>query len=355
MSSYFLRNGNTFRVSAKEAMDLHESLPAGNYIIKEDPFGNLYLEMIDSFDRPARMYGDTIKNTDRIIRTFMDRNASTGVMLAGEKGSGKSLLAKNLSIEGAHRWAIPTIVINAPWKGDKFNKFLQDIEQPCMVLFDEFEKIYDEEDQEQILTLLDGVFPSKKLFVLTCNDKWRIDRHMRNRPGRIFYMLDFKGLSADFIAEYCNENLNDKSHIEQICSISALFAEFNFDMLKALVEEMNRYNETPQESLRMLNAKPEFDSGSRYEVDLFVDGVKIDNHHPKEWEGNPLNPKGIHVEYDSDPNSDDSETYRNYRFSHKHLNRVDAGAGRFVFVDESGAKVVLQKKKEQSFNYFDAF
>ena len=29
--------------------------------------------------------------------------------------------------------------------------------------------------QTHVLTLLDGVFPSRKLFVLTCNDKYRID------------------------------------------------------------------------------------------------------------------------------------------------------------------------------------
>ena len=47
---------------------------------------------------------------------------------------------------------VPTIVINAPWKGDKFNTFIQAIEQPCAILFDEFEKVYDRDDQEKILT-----------------------------------------------------------------------------------------------------------------------------------------------------------------------------------------------------------
>ena len=29
-------------------MDLHESLPAGNYVVKMDPFENFFLEAIDS-------------------------------------------------------------------------------------------------------------------------------------------------------------------------------------------------------------------------------------------------------------------------------------------------------------------
>ena len=72
---------------------------------------------------------------------------------------------------------------------------MQDIEQPCIILFDEFEKVYDDQDQEKALTLLDGVFPSRKLFIMTVNNKWRVNEHMRNRPGRIYYMLDFAGFS----------------------------------------------------------------------------------------------------------------------------------------------------------------
>jgi hypothetical protein len=351
MSSYFLRNGNTFRISAKEAMDLHEKLPVGNYIIKEDQFGNLFLEMIDSFERPKKLYGDTERNTERMIRTFLSRSTSTGIMLAGEKGSGKSLLAKNLSLACAEQ-DIPTIVINAPWKGDKFNKFLQDIEQHCVILFDEFEKVYDREDQESILTLLDGVFPSKKLFVLTCNDKWRIDGHMRNRPGRIFYMLDFKGLGVDFIAEYCQDTLENKEHIDQICRISSLFGEFNFDMLKALVEEMNRYNESPQDALRMLNAKPEFDSGSEYKIAMTHNGKPVENPDPTEWSGNPLNPKGFWCGYDADPSSDDDDTWKNFKFEPKDLTLVEPANGRFVFENAEKVKLVLTKAKEEKFNYY---
>ena len=165
----------------------------------------------------------------------MDRDASTGVMLTGEKGSGKTLLAKNVSFEAAKQ-GIPTIIINAAWCGDAFNSLIQSIEQPAIILFDEFEKVYDKDDQQQILTLLDGVFPSKKLFVLTCNDKWRVDVHMRNRPGRIYYMLDFAGLDHDFIRDYCADNLKAQEHTEAVCKISSLFDEFNFDMLKALID-----------------------------------------------------------------------------------------------------------------------
>ena len=342
--AYFLKSGNTFRVSSKEAMDLHEKLPAGNYTIAQDMMGNFYLEQIDDFEIPAKMYGNTLRHTDRIINTFWERPQQTGVLLNGEKGSGKTLLAKNLSTELAKQ-GVPTIVINRDWKGDAFFKLMQDIDQPCVVLFDEFEKVYDREDQEQILTLLDGVFGSKKLYVLTCNDKYRIDSHMRNRPGRIFYLLDFNGLDAAFIREYCEDRLNNKQYIDQICGLTSLFNQFNFDMLKALVEEMNRYNESPSEALEMLNAKIEYDDGAKFDIKLIDNGVEVEDVSPSQWRGNPLAVAGINVEYDTDPNDDDAE-YKDLRFTPEHLINLNTQEGRFIF-ESKGARLIMTRAKEK--------
>jgi len=366
--AYYLKSGNTFRVSSKEAMDLHEQLPPGNYVIKEDPFHNLYLEHIDDFEIKGKRYGDLDRNCDRIINTFLDRTASTGVMLNGEKGSGKSLLAKAVSIASAER-DIPTIIINAPWTGDRFFSFMQNIDQPCVVLFDEFEKVYNSDDQEHILTLLDGVFPSRKLFVLTCNDKWRVDQHMRNRPGRIYYMLDFKGLTADFIIEYCEDNLNNQSHIERIVQITSLFHQFNFDMLKALVEEMNRYDEAPEVALKMLNAKPEFDEGNKYTVKLSIQGVELADTElsEKTWNGNPLQ-KYVKVHYkkyeksapDDDDfdsllaNDDEEWSWEDVTFTTGDLKKIESDGSAFTFFKD-GFGLKLTKVVEKQSYYYDAF
>ena len=209
--THFLRQGNCYRVAPQNAIDLRPSLPVGTYTIKKDMQG-LFLEQIDDFTMPAKMYGNVVSQSGRILNTFEQRPATTGILLVGEKGSGKSLLAKNLCIEAARR-NYPTIVVNAPFVGEEFNQLLQLIEQPCIILFDEFEKTYrDNNDQEAILTLLDGIYSSKKLFIFTSNDKYRINEHMRNRPGRIFYMLEYEGLTKEFIEEYCNDVLINIAH-----------------------------------------------------------------------------------------------------------------------------------------------
>lgn len=347
--THYTRNGTAFRVTKQGDLDITNKLPAGTFIIKQDPFGNLFLDKIDDFDLPQKLYGDCTKNAERILNTFNDRPNATGVLLNGEKGSGKTLLAKSIAVRAAIQ-NMPTIVINAAWHGDKFNEFIQAIDQPAIILFDEFEKVYQPDEQQDILTLMDGVFPTKKLFILTVNDKWRVDQHMRNRPGRIFYMLDFKGLDINFIREYCMDNLNNKNYVEQVCMLSRVFDQFNFDMLKALVEEMNRYEETPQEAMRMLNTKPEFSGVSHYEVKLNVKGKDVTAIYPAVWSGNPLAPSGIEINYDPNPEDNDVDSV-DMPFTTAELKKIDSDQGLFIFQNEDGARLTLAKVKTKEWDY----
>ena len=80
---------------------------------------------------------------------------------------------------------------------------------------------------------------------------------------------------------------------QQIITISGVFEAFNFDMLKAMVEEMNRYGETPEQVLEYLNVRPERGRGNEYSVKLIVNGTDVPNQNielnsGRYWHGHPL-------------------------------------------------------------------
>lgn len=355
--TYYIKNNNRIDIASADALDINTTLAPGNYVIKKDKrTEEFFLETISPFTLPEKLYGNVVKHTNRVIHTYFDRPMSTGVLLTGEKGSGKTMLAKNISNILADANGIPTIVINENWVGDDFNKFVQSIEQPCVILFDEFEKVYVKEDQKKILTLLDGVYPTKKLFIFTCNDVYNINEHLCNRPGRIYYTIRYAGIEEEFIREFCNDRLNDKSHIDQICKVAILFAAFNFDLLQALVEEMNRYNESAIESLKILNAIPEDDNKNKFAVEMIINGIPLDDRYIEDhasWAGNPLSPNGIAVEYrkyDPAGGTDDWE-WDKMVMAATDLKHIDVSAGVFVFVNKHNDTITLTRTRTKFFNF----
>lgn len=272
--TYYVRTGNTYRIMNENDMEVSQKLEAKTYSVIQNPMtGEFMLQPIKNFKMPSKIYGNTRKQAERILNTFENRPLTTGVHMDGVKGSGKSLLAKYVSIR-AQEQGIPTIVINNPFCGEEFNKFIQSIDVPAVLLFDEFEKVYTYEHQDKILTLFDGVYPSKKLFLLTTNESHRVSSYLKNRPGRIYYSFKFDTLDPAFVREYCEDNLNDKSHVQNIVNYTNIFSFFNFDMLSAAVEEMNRYGETLQEVLGYLNITPETKNTDSYMI-MFEYGGKI--------------------------------------------------------------------------------
>ena len=146
-----------------------------------------------------------------------------------------------------------------------------------------------------------------------------------------------------------------------------MFDQFNFDMLKALCEEMNRYGETPQQAMKMLNAKPEFDDGNKYNTQLTFRGVPVDQKHleSREWKGNPLQSQ-IHLSFkisdagipwtDKDENDEEADwEWSDANFTPAEIQKIDPQSGTFIFMNKDGHALTLTKVKEKSFHYYDAF
>lgn len=338
--SYFLKDGNTFTVTNEQNIDIRNELPVGTYSVMQSMKG-YYLEQQPDIIIDHKVYGDAQKNCNRILNTFFDRRGSTGVILQGEKGSGKTMLAKLLSND-LRKNGIITLLINTPFSGEAFNTFLSSITQPALVIFDEFEKVYSPDHQNALLTLFDGTHAGQKLYVVALNDYSRLNGFMKNRPGRFYYSFTYEGLEESFVREYCEDNLNNKSLISSVVNFSSSFSKFNFDMLKAIVEEMNRYNESIGDVTKFLNIKPTDSNFS-----MVIEEIKSTTDLSKFKVPNTIivNPM-VGVSLCLDPKSENYEDddYLDIEFKAEHLVRMNNG--RFIF-DNGRDSIVLAKNREK--------
>ena len=240
------------------------TIPAGTYTLGFDPDsipGGFFLKRINNFTLPSKVYGNNNKYSDIILNTFLkETTRPTTAALAGLKGSGKSLCSKEICIKALER-DIPTIVIGQDYAGPGLNTWLQNINQPCIVFIDEFEKVYSEQKKrDQLLTLLDGAYNSHKLFLLTMNAPLNNEKfpYFFNRPGRVYYNIAFGPITQDVVKEYCEDHLVDKTKLNEILTFTNRFSEFTIDILTILVKELNT-NPTfaCQDVTDIVNIKPD--------------------------------------------------------------------------------------------------
>ena len=349
--SYFIQSGDSFFPAAsKEA--LLEGLPSGNYTIEQSMTG-LFFKRIESFQPLDKVYGSLNTWAERTLQTFEDREVSTGILLSGEKGSGKSLLGRLISLK-AHNKSIPTVIVNAPFEGAALLKLFGELTQPVIVFFDEFDKVYSDLDlQESVLSLLDGISGTKHLFIITCNDLYRLSRFLLNRPGRIFYFIEFNGIEESFIREYCKDNLNNKSEIDNIVKISKIFEKFNFDMLKSLVEEMNRYNESALKAIELLNITPSHQNNVEYKVSITDKDNNEYINYPNEWDGFPLEEEKFDMRI---MRTDDKEKkeWLEIMFLDSDLNNFDTSNKVFTYINKQGFILTFKISEQKHTNWMSA-
>lgn len=250
-----------------KAITIVDKLPLGNYKLCYNELAHqFYLEKIDLSLKTTIAYGQHVANRTRILNTFNKRQKNMGILLSGLKGTGKTFLVRDLSIE-LKKQNISSIIIDKRYDTSLMSEFLSRITESVFIIFDEFDKNYanptdfnsDEDeatkDQNGLLTLLDGLFTNKMLFAFCCNNVQKINDYFIHRPSRIYYHIHFDELNSDVIKDYCNDKLNDKSFINDIILLRTTIRNFSFDVLKAIVEECNHYNESPLKAINYLNIK----------------------------------------------------------------------------------------------------
>lgn len=229
----------------KEAGVKSDTLPAGFWTVSRDPLGNYFLSRGDLTGVPSVLYGETDKRAAHIISTYKRRaeqGKNTGVLLSGTKGSGKTMLAKVISRKLATE-GLPVIMVTQAYSDANFIELMSKIAEKAVVIFDEFDKVYEKkQDQEALLTLLDGTGSGNKLFILTKNSGF-ISEFFINRPSRVFYSFNYDKISLETMLDYLDKNLVNKEHQESFQRLWDVSLELSFDVIQGIVEELNFYED----------------------------------------------------------------------------------------------------------------
>ena len=238
---HIVESGKRYRIF-NNAITTYDQLPPKTYRVDYDPDTRTFslLEAHDFEIPETKIYGQHLDKVKKVLNSMDKMNRNLGVILSGDKGIGKSLFSKCLGLK-ARKKRIPVILVNEYHEG--IANFLEEIEQTVMILFDEYDKTFDEKKhncQAEMLSLFDGVSAGKKLFVITCNEIQSLSQYLINRPGRFHYHFRFLYPTADEIRDYMEDKL-DKQYYDEIENVIAFSVRMNlnYDCLRSIAFELN--------------------------------------------------------------------------------------------------------------------
>lgn len=276
ITTKFMVQGPTVSIISLDDKAVLDSLPPQIYAVQFDKMIGFFLTIIkDRLEVPSVIYGSVHNRVEKCIKTYQDRNTSTGILLTGDKGTGKTLMMSLLANRVVDDLNLPVVLIKEPYSGDQFTMFIEQIGECCLV-FDEFGKMYsnnsdDDSNQNSLLSLMDGVDKTKRLILLTENRETDINEFMLNRPSRVYYHFKYTKLDRESIEGYCKDHNVELKVQDDILDLSHRLKIFSFDMLQAIVEEHKRFGEDISDITKELNIDVRETFGASIEIVSIID------------------------------------------------------------------------------------
>lgn len=202
---------------------------------------------------PPKLYGGVEERAQRIFSAWESRNRTTAILLSGVKGSGKTTLIKmlgNMAVDmGLPVWSLDTAegirsVID----------ILRSNDTKGVVIIEEMDKLFsDLRDQRHLLGLFDGADRTNLLIVASLNSIAMLGGEFHNRPGRGYYLFRYGSLPREIIHEVVSDSLRDTTQVEETVAFISTFPLVTFDIISAIVHEMNTFSVTAREAVKHMN------------------------------------------------------------------------------------------------------
>lgn len=225
-----------------EDVQTYKQIPVGSYEVCFHKMVGFYMTTRpDLTAHEDKIYGNHEYKVNKVMNAYQLFNRNLGVILSGQKGAGKSLLARMLAARAIAE-NLPVITVSTYYPG--IADFLASIEQEVVVIFDEFEKTFGKHDdfdpQEEMLSLFDGMDNGKKMFIITCNEISKLNSYLLNRPGRFHYHFVIDSPTDNEVREYMTDKLLPQYHqyIDRIVGFAST-VNITYDYLRAIAFELN--------------------------------------------------------------------------------------------------------------------
>lgn len=252
MEKKFLKVGNSINFKFNTDGLEYDLVPGTVYNIIVDRYtDNVSLQESGKLSLPSKVYCTQRDERfiDKVVNSYnLSESGFTGVMLAGLKGSGKTVMAKMI----ANKSGLPIVNIGKNIRPHILRNLVEKLgDTSVCFLFDELDKVLADYDDSFLLQVLDGSdTKGKHMILFTCNDDSEISEYLIDRCSRIRYWREFEEMSPSLIMEVLNDKLNDKKEVKSLTDfIKDNFNVCSFDNIVSFVKEANNYPATTFEEL----------------------------------------------------------------------------------------------------------